>query len=94
MVLAVCDVFHTQIFVDQVPHGGLSAAKSFGKSPHGLSGVVLCGLGLSLHLSVRADSPRSARSRYLLETSPRLQLGLDQFDSPQSNDAVQRHLRL
>ena len=76
VVLVVCDGFHGQIFGDQVPHGVLSAAKSFDESPDGLSGVVLCG------------------SRDLLQTAPRPELGLDQFDSPQSDAAVQRHLRL
>ena len=32
MVLVICDEFHAKNFVDQVPHGGFSAAKSFGES--------------------------------------------------------------
>ena len=56
MVLVVGDGFHAQIFVDQVPHRGLSATKSSGESPDGLSGVVLDGLGHSFHVFGRSDS--------------------------------------
>ena len=97
MVLAVCAGFHTQIPVGQVPQGRLSAPKSFGESPDGLSGVVLDGyqgqgwidgLGHSLHVSGRSDSLRSARSRVLLQTAPRPQFGLDPLDRPQFDAAV------
>ena len=88
----VCAGFHAQILVDQVPHGGLSTLRSIGESHDGLSGVVLHGMGHSLHVSGRSDSPRSARSRGLLQTAPRPQLGLDQLDSAQSDAAVKRHL--
>ena len=94
MVLVVCVGFNAQIFVDQLPHGGLSSAKSFGGSPGELSVVATDELGHSLHVSGCFDRPRSARSRGLLQTAPRPQPGLDPLGSLQSDAAVQRHLRI